>query len=52
MDLIMDLPPSGGFDSILSIVDHGMSKGIILLPCNKMLTAEGAAELLMDNLYK
>src|SRR5271169_3015807 len=52
MDLITDLPPSEGFDLILSIVDHGMTKGIILLPCNKTLTAEGAAELSMDNLYK
>jgi hypothetical protein len=30
MDLITDLPPDKGYDSILSIVDHGLSKGIIL----------------------
>ncbi len=27
MDMITDLPPSEGFDSMLSIIDHGLSKG-------------------------
>ena len=31
-----DLPTSDdGFDSIMVTVDHGLSKGIILTPCNK-----------------
>ena len=34
MDLVTDLPPSQGFDSILVMVDHGLTKGVILLPCN------------------
>ena len=52
MDLITDLPPVEGFDSILVVVDQGLSKGVILIPCTKTLTAEGAAQLLLDNLYK
>ena len=52
MDFITDLPPSNGFDSILAIVDQGLTKGIILLPCTKTITAEETAELLLNNLYK
>ena len=52
MDLITDLPPIDNFDSILVMVDQGLLKGVILIPCTKTLTAEGAAQLLLDNLYK
>ena len=40
MDLITDLPPVEGYDSILVVVDQGLSKGVILTPCNKTLTSE------------
>jgi hypothetical protein len=52
MDLIIDLPPSDGFDSILVVVDQGLTKGVLLLPCNKTITADGVAKLLLKNLYK
>ena len=52
MDLITDLPLSDGFNSILVMVDHGLMKGVILLPCNKMVTAEQVANLLLENFYK
>ena len=52
MDLITDLPLSEGFDSILVVVDQGLSKGVILMPCNKTITSEGTAKLLLENLYK
>ena len=52
MDLITDLPLSNGFDSILVVVDRGLTKGVILLPCNKTITAEQVANLLLENLYK
>ena len=52
MDLITDLPLFQGFDSILVMVDHSLTKGMILLPCNKMITAEQVAELLLEHLYK
>jgi hypothetical protein len=52
MDLITDLPEIDGFDSILVVVDQGLSKGVILIPCNKTVTSEGTGQLLLNNLYK
>ena len=39
MDFITDLPISNGFDSISIVVDQGLSKGVILCPCNKTINA-------------
>jgi len=33
-------------------VDHGLSKGIVLIPTHKKLDAIGTTELLRDNVYK
>ena len=52
MDLITDLPTADGFDPILVMVDKGLLKGVILLPCNKTITSEDTARLLLENLYK
>jgi hypothetical protein len=52
MDLITDLPVADGFDSILVVVDQGLSKGAIFIPCNKTLTSEDTARLLLEHLYK
>jgi hypothetical protein len=52
MDLITDLPPAEGFDSILVMVDQGLTKGVILVPCKKTITSEETARLLLENLYK
>jgi hypothetical protein len=52
MDLIMDLLLVEGYDSILVVVDRGLSKGVILCPCAKRITWEGTAMLLCDNLFK
>ena len=43
MDLITDIPLADGHDSILVVVDQGLSKGIILIPCSKTLTSEETA---------
>jgi len=51
MDLITDLPKLKGFDSILSVVDHGLTKEIILISITKGVTSEGIATLLIDNLF-
>ncbi|KAF7762626.1 hypothetical protein Agabi119p4_9219 [Agaricus bisporus var. burnettii] len=51
MDLITDLPPSDGYDAILSIVDHGLTKGIILTPTRKTATADDIAEMLIDKVF-
>jgi len=57
MDLITDLPPitlpNGTIvDAVLSVVDHGLMKGVVLTPCAKTLTEEGAAEILLNHIYK
>ena len=52
MDLITDLLPVEGYDSILVMVDQGLLKGVTLCPCAKTLTWEGAIILLRDNLFK
>ena len=52
MDLITNLPLAEGYDSILVVVDQGLSKGVILAPCNKTITSEQTAKLLLENLYK
>ena len=51
VDLITDLPPSSGFDSLLVMVDHGLSKGVILIPCTKTIDAKGVAELFFKNVF-
>ena len=48
----MDLPPVEGFDSLLVMVDQGLTKGVILTPCKKTITAEETGRLLLENLYK
>jgi hypothetical protein len=34
------------------VVDQGLSKGAIFIPCNKTLTSEDTARLLLEHLYK
>jgi hypothetical protein len=52
MDLITDLPPAEGSDSILVVVDQGLLKGVILCPTIKTVTMDGTGNLLHENLYK
>jgi hypothetical protein len=57
MDLITDLPPitlENGLviDAILSVVDHGLTKGVVLTPCSKTLNEEGAGEILLNHVFK
>src|SRR6266498_4443499 len=52
IDFMTDLPPSDGFDSIMVVVDHGLSKGVILTPCSKTgLIAEETSRLYINNVY-
>jgi Integrase zinc binding domain len=44
MDLIVKLPQSQGYDSILTITDHDCTKGIILIPCSESMGAEELAQ--------
>src|SRR5579863_4722887 len=50
MDLIMDLPSSNGYDTILTITDHDCSKAAFFLPCNKTIDAKGIARLYATNI--
>jgi len=51
MDLITDLPPDNRYDSILSIVDHGLTKGIILTATKTTANTEDIAEILIDKVF-
>ena len=51
VDLVTGLPPSHGFDSLLVVVDHGLLKGVILIPCNKDIDAKGVAELFFKHVF-
>ena len=57
MDLITDLPPieldnRTIVDALMVMVDHELTKGVIITPCSKALTEEGAREILANQLYK
>jgi hypothetical protein len=44
-DLITDLPKSGNFDSVLTIVDHDCSKAALFFPCSKDVDTIGVAAI-------
>ena len=57
MDLITNLSPielNNGtiIDALMVVVDHGLMKGVILTPCSKTLTKEGARDILLNQLYR
>ena len=52
VDLITDLPLSHGYDSLMVVVDHGLTKGVILAPCSKTIDANGIAQLFFDYVFK
>jgi hypothetical protein len=51
MDFITDLPEINGFNAILSVVDHGLMKGAIFIPCSKSIDSEQTAQILVDRLF-
>jgi hypothetical protein len=51
MDLITDLPKSGRYDAILTIVDQGCSKSAKFIPCNKTIDGEGVATLYFRHIF-
>ena len=50
VDLIMGLPDSHRFDSVMVMVDHGLSKGVIYCPCMKDIDAAGVAQLFFTHI--
>ncbi|KIN98838.1 hypothetical protein M404DRAFT_30992 [Pisolithus tinctorius Marx 270] len=53
MDLITDLPMSGEqkYDSILMVVDQGLTKAALFIPCHKNIDSVGIARLFHQFIY-
>ena len=52
VDLITDLPPSNRHDSLMVVVNHSLTKGVILIPCSKTIDATGVAKLFLHHVFK
>ena len=52
MDFITGLPPSKGFDSLMVVVDHDVTKAIVLIPCTKTIDALGTATFYLHNVFR
>ena len=51
MDFITDLPLSQGFNAIMVVVNHGLTKGVILEPCKKTISAEETANIILNCVF-
>ena len=51
VDLIMGLPTSHSFDSVMVVVDHGLMKGVIYCPCTKNIDAARVAQLFFAHVF-
>ena len=49
MDFITKLPPSGEYDTILTITNMDCSKASIFIPCNKTIDSEGVTALYLKH---
>ena len=52
VDLITDLSPINGLNSMIVMVNHGLSKGVIFTPCTKTMDTTGIASLFFNNVFK
>ena len=52
VNLITDLPPSNGHDSLMVMVNHGLTKGVILIPCSKTIDTARAAKYFLHHVFK
>ena len=41
-----------GFDSIMVVVDHSLTKGVIFIPCNKRIDVLTSADFYLEHIYK
>jgi hypothetical protein len=51
MDWITKLPPSFGYNSILTITDHDCSKAVLLFPCKETMGTEELAKLYFNKVF-
>ena len=52
IDLITNLPPVNSLDSVMVMVNHGLSKGVILAPCTKTVDTTGIAQIFFNHIFK
>ena len=52
MNFITDLPESNGYNALYVVVDHDLTKAIVLIPCTKTIDAIGTARLYHNNIYR
>src|SRR5579863_7549927 len=51
MDFITKLPPSGGFNTILTITDTDCTKALIFVPCIEAIDTEGVMQLYLHHVF-
>src|SRR5712692_6570264 len=52
LDFITELPNSEGFDAILVVVDHDVTKATVIVPCKTTITADQTAALYLNHVWK
>ena len=52
VDLVTDLPPSNKHDSLMVMVNHGLMKGVILVPGSKTIDVARVAKLFLHHVFK
>ncbi len=52
MDFITDLPAVNRFDSVLTVVDQGLTKGVVFIPCKKSFTTMDTANSYINDVHK
>ena len=51
LDFITKLPPSQGYDSILTVTDHNCTKATVFIPCKENMTVEETAGLIIQHIF-
>ena len=51
VDFVVKLPESKGNDTILTMMDQGYTKAVILVPCRKDMGAETITELFKERVF-
>ena len=52
IDFITDLPESNRYNALYIVVDHNLTKAIVLILCTKTIDIIGTARLYHDNIYQ
>ena len=51
VNLITGLPDPHGFNSVMVMVDHGLTKEVIYCPCTKNIDAAGVTQLFFTHVF-